>query len=163
MARTVTTQRSRGSVLKRLVKVAIILYIIASLLPRFIAQNAGAQGTERQSSYDPRIVATIVIRALQSPAPTGCAVIGGWEDGSIVAHCIDAQPAWIAIGPDVDDAWTAYEGPIAPIWQDRVACLDGGAPVIIDCETDPILRFLHARTTAAAITSETMRYFGPGA
>lgn len=69
-------------------------------------------------SSDPRIAQVIRAQELRFPAPVGCDVVGGWEDGSIVAYCI-ADDSWLAHGPDSDDEWSTYTGPLMPVWEDR--------------------------------------------
>jgi hypothetical protein len=49
------------------------------------------------------------------PAPTGCAVVGVWEDGSIAAYCVE-DVQWLAHGPDADDTWSLYTGQPMHAW-----------------------------------------------
>jgi hypothetical protein len=78
-----------------------------------------ATAQDAPDSYDPRIAQTVAAQSLRFPAPDGCEVVGGWENGSIVAACTDGR--WIAHGPDADDTWTANTGPLMPRWIKRVA------------------------------------------
>jgi hypothetical protein len=76
-------------------------------------------------SHDPRIAQTIAIQAERFPPPLGCKVVGGWEDSSIIAYCNYLNNDWyIAHGPDADDTWQSYDGPLMGVWIDRASATD---------------------------------------
>ena len=62
-----------------------------------------------------------------NPGPS-CAYIGAWEDGSVVAYCVEGSTlgtGYVTHGPDGTDAWATYHGPVPQAWEDRVDRLDG--------------------------------------
>jgi len=69
------------------------------------------------ASFDPSLAPLLANQSAKYPAPEHCEVVGGWEDGSIVAACQDGR--WISHGPDADDDWVTYTGPVAPEWSAR--------------------------------------------
>jgi hypothetical protein len=100
------------------VDAALAAAAAVALVLTLAASPASAQDAP-PSAPDPRIAQTVAAQALRFPAPAGCETVGGWEDGSIVAAC-DAG-LWIAHGPDSDDPWTRYTGPLMPVWIERAS------------------------------------------
>jgi hypothetical protein len=97
--------------LKTFVAWLFVLYIYIVLA--FPAYGQSAQ-------FDPRIAETVRVQSERFPAPEGCFVVGGWEDGSIVAYCELTQlDYFIAHGPDANDVWMSYDGPLMPVWIER--------------------------------------------
>jgi hypothetical protein len=80
---------------------------------------AAGTATAQDAPYtpDPRIAQTVAAQSLRFPAPEGCETVGGWEDGSLVAACDSG--AWLAHGPDSEDTWSRYTGPLMPQWIER--------------------------------------------
>lgn len=96
-------------------KLAALALTVASLtLP--------AHALAQEAQYDPRIERTVQIQAARFPAPEGCDVVGGWEDASLIAYCPHID-TYITRGPDADDEWDYYDGPLTPQWIDRANAL----------------------------------------
>lgn len=91
--------------------------------------TVGITGASAQHiHHDPSLAPLMAAQAARFPAPAGCAVVGVWEDGSIVAYCddghrpgLDAADTWLSHGPDAGDNWHAYTGPLAARWLQRAA------------------------------------------
>jgi hypothetical protein len=76
--------------------------------------------------YDPRIAETVRVQSERFPVPSpGCMVVGGWEDGSIIAYCRvhTGLPMYMTHGPDASDVWMEYTGPVLDRWVERVIAL----------------------------------------
>lgn len=79
------------------------------------------------ASVDPSLEPLLVSQSAKYPPPAFCEVVGGWEDGSLVAACQDGR--WISRGPDADDTWSTYTGPVAPEWTARAPQVDPPHPL----------------------------------
>lgn len=61
------------------------------------------------------------------PAPLGCAVVGVYEDGTLIAYCVDSSIPYVSHGPSTEDAWSPYTGHVPSGMAKRAARYDGQA------------------------------------
>lgn len=97
-------------------KTAIIALALA-LIPLTAHAESGTR-VPPVPHYDPSLRPLLILMQQKYPAPEGCKAVGIWEDGSQVAYCVDTDQ-WVARGPDDDDAWQRYDGPLMDIWVER--------------------------------------------
>jgi hypothetical protein len=103
------------------------LAALAAALVLAVITGNGSAGAQ-MAKPDPSLAPLMASQAAKYPAPAGCAVVGVWEDGSIVAYCdaglrdgLDEADTWLAHGPDADDDWQDYSGPRLAVWLRRAA------------------------------------------
>jgi hypothetical protein len=108
--------------------------------PNPYGQPMYAQPEPNRADQDARTDAATIVSALQYGILPGCPVVGGHEDGGIVAYCAETD-VFISRGGNATDAWAEYHGPVTRTMLARVACMDGRTPrIAFDCAADAIIR-----------------------
>lgn len=103
---------------------AVLIAIVAAyLLGTIFAAVAASPHMDKQERQN---LKTLMHKQTKRyPAPVGCAVVGVYEDGTLIAYCVDSSIPYISHGPDSGDVWHPYTGHVPTRMVKRGYRMDG--------------------------------------
>jgi hypothetical protein len=105
---------------------AVLIAIVAAyLLGSIFAATDASRSMDRQERQTLKTLERKQTK--RYPAPVGCAVVGVYEDGTLMAYCVDSAIPYLSHGPDSTDAWGPYTGHVPTHMVKRGYRMDGQA------------------------------------